>query len=256
MWMKLILFCPAFLLPHFSIAQKAAITLSQNLINNSEVLKVTTGTRWFEKIWQFKFGGYEIVSGKPLWVTSSHSGAVFNKKTESISTEKFSFILSNHSGDTASVNAAKKIKANSLREIEILPGFRTGTNNILSETGNFAAFITVNNDTTDTWALLMNVFSIREDTVFYDAFITNGIRKVIIQPVTSNNNRNIPALGYEFREKEVALCAVQYYGGGTDGANKHMIWLGRQLDEHMKLIFAAAMAALLQIKTTAPAPGL
>jgi hypothetical protein len=256
MYLKLILICSVFLFPYFSIAQKGAIDLSENLYNNTEVLKVTMGTQWPGKIWKFQFGEYEVVSGKTGWVTTGNRASIFNRKTESITTEKFSFVLSNRSGDSAMVNAAKKVKANSLREIEILPRFSIGTNDMLSETGNFAAFINVNNDTTDTWALLMNVFSLNEDNKFYDAFLTNGNRKIIIQPVTSKDNRSIPALGYEFRENEVALCAVQYYGGGALGTNKNIIWLGKQLDEHMKLIFAAAMTALLQIKVTSPSPGL
>ena len=254
--MKLIFICVIFLIPRFSKAQKGSIALSESLNGNAEILKVKMGTQWFGKIWKFQFGEYEVVSSKLNWITSSNRGSIFNRKTESSTTEKFSFALANQAADTARVNAASKVKINSLREIEILPHFSIGTDDFLSETGNFAAFININSDTANTWALLMNVVSFSENSKYYDAFLTNGDRRIIVQPVTSKDNRSIPALGYEFQENGVAICAVQYYGGGAMGMNKNIVWLGRQLDEHMKLICAAAMTAILQLKVTAPGPGM
>jgi hypothetical protein len=59
-------------------------------------------------------------------------------------------------------------------------------------------------------------------------------------------------LGYEFIENGQSLCALQYYGGGAFGMNKNIIWIRRNLEARMKLILAAAMTAVLQIKVTAP----
>jgi hypothetical protein len=62
------------------------------------------------------------------------------------------------------------------------------------------------------------------------------------------DSRTFPALGYEFIEDGVARCAVQYFGGGAFGANKSVIWLGTDLDPDMKLVLAAAMSSILQVK--------
>ncbi len=254
--MKLIFICTLFFISYSGEAQKGTIALSGNLSKTADVLNVKMGTQWFGKIWKFKFGEYEVVSSKLSWTTNSSKASLFNRKIESSTTEKFSFLLTNQASDTARVNAARKIKVNGLREIEILPNFSIGSNELLSESGNFTAFININEDTANTWALFMNVFRVNADDKFYDAFLTNGDRKILIVPVTSNDSRSIPSLGYEFKEEGEPLCAVQYYGGGALGANKNIIWLSKHLDQNMKLILAAAMTALLQIKVTSPGPGL
>ena len=80
--------------------------------------------------------------------------------------------------------------------------------------------------------------------------LTNGARKIFLVPVTSNKNgddkRKIPAYGYELIENELALGAVQFYGGGIAGLNKNIIWIHRGLETKMKLMLAAAMTAVLQ----------
>jgi hypothetical protein len=90
----------------------------------------------------------------------------------------------------------------------------------------------------------------------YEAFLTDGSRKIFIFPVSSNKNggdkRSQPALGYEFTENGQSLCALQYYGGGMLGMNKNVVWIRKDGDEKMKLILAAAATAILQIKVTAP----
>lgn len=238
----------------FSTAQKN-IALNNNFADNADELKVKMGTQWFGKIWKFRFGDYEVVSSKLGWTTTSSKGSIFNLKTENTSSEKFSFVLANRSQDKAKVNAAKRIKMESLREIEILPSLTIG-GDVLKESGNFTAFISINEDTTNTWALLMNVVKVKEGNTNYDAYLTNGERKIFIVSVTSNDGRLIPALGYEFIENGITISALQYFGGGALGANKNIVWLGKQLDEPMKLILAAAMTALLQINVTTSGPGL
>lgn len=254
-YLKSVFMCLLLSFSVFSIAQKTNVILSGNFANNADELKVKMGTQWFGKIWKFRFGDYEVVSSKLGWTTTSSKGSLFNLKTESTSKEKFSFVLSNKSQDKAKVNAARQVKMESLREIDILPHLSIG-GDVLEESGNFTAFININEDTTSTWALLMNVVKLKDGNNDYEAFLTNGERKIFIQPVTSNDGRSLPALGYEFIENGSPLCAVQYYGGGALGFNKNIVWLGKQLDEPMKLILAAAMTALLQIKVTTPGAGL
>ncbi len=254
-YLKSVFMCLLLSFSLFSTAQKNNIALSNNLAENADELKVKMGTQGFGKIWKFRFGDYEVVSSKMGWTTTSSKGSIFNLKTETSSSEKFSFVLANKSQDKAKVNAAKRMKMESLREIEILPSLTIG-GDVLKESGNFTAFISINEDTTNTWALLMNVVNVNEGNNTYNAYLTNGERKIFIIPVTSNDGRSIPALGYEFVENGIPHCAMQYYGGGTLGMNKNIIWLGKQLDEPMKLILAAAMTALLQINVTASVSGL
>ncbi len=102
---------------------------------------------------------------------------------------------------------------------------------------------------------IINEYSSGSNTLDkYDAFLTNGERKIFVIPVTSNKNggdsRSFPAQGYEFVENGQSLGAVQYYGGGALGMNKNIVWIGNSLNEKMKLVLAAAAAALLQIKVT------
>ena len=61
----------------------------------------------------------------------------------------------------------------------------------------------------------------------------------------------LPARGYQFREGEQTLSAIQYLGGGMLGMNKSIVWLHKGLDEDTKLVLAAAMTALLQKEMTA-----
>jgi hypothetical protein len=79
-----------------------------------------------------------------------------------------------------------------------------------------------------------------------------GSRTFFIVAATSakdgKDSRAFPAQGYEFIEDGVARCAVQYFGGGAFGANKSVIWLGTDLDPDMKLVLAAAMSSILQVK--------
>jgi hypothetical protein len=232
-------------------AQKDII-ISDSLSANAEKLNVKMGTQWFGKIWKFRFGDYAVVSSKLGWATTSTKGNFFNTKTESKSTEKFSFVLTNKVKDSALVNAANNIAIQSLHEIEIIPHFLWGNDELVQETRNFSAFISINGDTSETWALFMNITRGSNSHANYDAFLTNGERKIFLIPTTSNKNggdkRSLPALGYEFVENDQSFSALQYYGGGVLGLNKNIIWINKNADEKMKLVLAAASTAILQIK--------
>ena len=248
---KAYLFCLLLLSAGYSEAQNN-ILISESLEANSEALKVKMGGQWFGKVWKIRFGDYAVVSSKLGWTTTSTRSNFFNTKTESKSTEKFSFVLAGKTTDSAWVNAANNMVAQALQEIEIFPNFSWGNNEILQETNNFSAFITINNDSTETWALLMNVNYGQNTVEKYEAFLTNGDRRIAITPTSSNklgtDNRPWPALGYEFIENGESIGALQYFGGGLLGVNKNIVWLHKDVPEKMKLVLAAAMTSVLQIK--------
>ena len=203
-------------------------------------------------IFKFKFGPYAVVSSKMGWTTRSQRSNFWNTKTESKSTEKFSFVLASEQGDSANVNAANNIETQTFSEFGIYFAFRIENEWLLKETKNFSAYITVNRDTTDVWSLIMTATRGARTDKSYEAVLSNGIRTIYIDPITSNrkgeDKRNFPALGYELVEDDKALCALQYFGGGAFGLNKNIVWLRNDLDQKMKIMLAAAMTAILEIR--------
>lgn len=229
------------------------IVVSQNLSNNSEPLKVKMGAQGFGKIGKWKFGEYSVVSSKAGWTKTTSKSNLFNTKSESKTTQKFTFIMCNKESDSALVNAAKNVEIKEVQGFELFPNFRLGENEVKLSANNFTASITINNDTTDTWVLLMNSERGSESENTGEAILTNGITKYLIFSASSNSNgtdkRKIPAIGYEFRENGNAVLAVQYYGGGTMGFNKNLVWIDNNQNQKIKLILAGTAAAILQLKT-------
>jgi len=234
-----------------SQAQKDII-IDDSLAANAPKLNVKMGSQGFGKIWKFHFGDYAVVSSKMGWTTASSKSNFFNTKTESKTTEKFSFIMTNKGNDSAHVNAANNIKAHALKEVEILPSLYWGSNEVLSESDNFSAYINVNGDTTETWALFMNIISGSTTRGSYEAFLTNGQRRILLFPVSSDKKgaeaKSFPALGYQFVENQNNLGALQYQGSAMLGYNKNIVWIDSRQDEKMKLILAATMTAVMQKK--------
>jgi hypothetical protein len=217
---------------------------------NGDRFNVNLGSQGPGKILKMHFGEYAVVSSKMGWASGGSKANLFNTKVESKSTQKFSFIMSNKSADSAWVNAANNIQVKALQEIEVIAGFSWGSNELLLESKNFSAYINVNHDTTETWALLMHVARGRDSAGNYEAFLTNGERKIFISPVgqekIGNNPFKQPPVGYEFFERGQSLSAIQY--SSLTAMKDDIVWINRALDAKMKLILAASMTAILQTK--------
>lgn len=240
-------------MPSMETAAQKDIILSDSLSSQAQKLKVKMGPQWLGKISKFSFGDYAIASSKMGWKTTTTSGNLFDTKTESKSTEKFSFVMINKkTNDSAMVNAANNIEVQLLHEIQITPHFSWGSNELLMESRNFSAYITINGDTSETWALFMNITRGSKVTNRFDGLLTNGEREIFLSPVNSDNNgsekRPLPALGYEFIENDHSICALQYYGGGLLGLNKNIVWIPKQFSDQMKLLLASVCTAILQNK--------
>lgn len=238
--------------PNLGSAQKN-IVISDELSANSDMLNVKMGSQKFGRIWNFRFGEYAVVKSKLGWTITKSKGNFWGTKSASTTSEKFSFILCNQKNDSAIVNAANKIVAQSLNEIEILPNFHWGTNELVKGENLFSAQIIVNRDTINNWAIFIKKTEGSQTGSGFLAFLTNGQRDIKIYPASSNKdteNRMLPARGYEFVENGQAISALQYLGSGALGLNKSIVWLSKNLDEQMKLILAAAMTAVLQVETT------
>ncbi|MHB1146167.1 MAG: hypothetical protein ACYC01_01075 [Lutibacter sp.] len=244
----------------FAKAQNKELIINKELAANSEMLKVKMGVQWMGKMWKFKFGDYAVVESKLGASKVKSKSSLLNTKSEVNSDQKFSFVLTNKSNDSAIVNAVKNISIKEIQSFELFPNFYWGSDELLKESRKFSAFISTTSNQEETWVLVMKTTQGSEVAYENEAFLTNGERLITIIPISSNNktNRknmlgvllNLPAMGYEFIENNQSLCAMQYYGGGALGANKNIIWLKSDLDARMKLIYAAAMTAILQIKSS------
>lgn len=259
--LKICVFGFLLLFTAFAQAQGKELIISKELAENSEMLKVKMGAQWMGKIWKFKFGDYAVVDSKMGWKKVKTKSNLLNTKSEVNSDQKFSFVLTNKTNDSAIVNAVENISIEELQSFEIFPNFYLGSDEILKDSRKFSAFISTTNNE-ETWVLVMKNTQGSEVAYKNEAFLTNGERLIAIIPVSSEKDTkkrselgmilNLPAMGYEFIENDQSLCAMQYYGGGVLGMNKNIIWLKSDLDARMKLIYAAAMTAILQISQIEP----
>ena len=234
-----------------AIAQKN-IAISDSLSANADVLKVKMGSSFFGKMQKFKFGDYAVVSGKVGWTTGSSSSNFLETKTESKSNQKFSFVLTGGGAGLAKVNAARNIQLKTNNSIRLFNNFSWGDDEVLRQSMNFSAYISLNSDTSVSWVLIMKDVSGSETPGRYSAFLTDGHRRIQIFPVSSDSNSKnamlTGALGYEFAENGRSFSALQYWGGGVFPMNRNIIWLNKSLDPQLKLVLSAAMVAILEMK--------
>jgi hypothetical protein len=231
------------------VAAQLVIMITDSLAAHAERLNVQKGAQWAGQIARWRFGDYAVVSSKGGWTTTRTTGRFF--KVEGAASEKFSFVLANHSGDSAVVNAARHVMVQALRTLQLGNGWSIGRDEVVQEIDNFIALVNVAGDTTETWALFIGVTTGDNTVGHYDAFLTNGTRRVFLATASSNRDisdlRGPPALGYEFIEGGQSLGALQFFGGAAGHAP--IVWLRAGLDARMKLILAAAMTAVLQVRS-------
>ena len=233
-----------------AMAQKILI-ISDSLKANAEVLKVKMGVQSPGKIQKYKVGDYAVVSSKMGWTHSSSTSSFFNTKSDSKSSQKFSFVLAGQGADSAKVDAATNTELQTHNSIQVSQHFSWGDDELLKQTFNFSAYISLTSDTSKAWVLVMQNETGSQTEGKHNAFLTDGVRRIQIFPVSSDSNgqRSLsPALGYEFVEIGKSVSALQYSGGGMFPLNHNIIWLHKDLDPKMKLMLTAAMIALLQLK--------
>jgi hypothetical protein len=250
--MPLLFYVASSLLLH---AQQKDIVIDEDLAANAEKMKVKMGAQWMGKIFKFKFGDYAVTDSKNGWTTTSGGTNFWGTTARSESKNEFSFDLTDKSAaQKAIVNAASILTSEELRSFTVFSTLAIGTDELLKSSNNFTAFITSTFDEDDTWVLIKSLEDGSQANYDFRAFLTSPNRTIQVESTTSNKNgqdsRSIPAKGYEFIENGKSLCAVQYYGGGTLGMNKSIIWIRSDLSSQDKLILAAAMTALLQADYT------
>ena len=235
------------LLPVFILANLNAqnIKIHDSLAANADLMKVKLQGQGFGKMMKMKFGDYAMESSKQSANVTTTKKKLFDSYTETKSKQKFSFVLSGKN-DTAYAYGAKNIETNELRSFNLLPGIEWGTDALLEYSDVNCTFININQDSTDTWTLLIRN-SGKQGSSEAGAILTNGKQGLIICPVTSgaDDKRSIPAQGFEFMQDSIPVAAVQYYGGGVLGLNKNIVWIDRNASEKIKIILAASATVLI-----------
>ncbi len=230
------------------------ILISDTLAAHAQKLEVKLGTQWFGKTFQIRFGEYAIVSSKMGWTTGNSKTNLFGTKIQSNSSEKFSFILTNAAHDSATVNAAKNVHKKELSALQILPNVSIGLDETEELSKNFTALITTR-DTSITWTLVILQSKEKDGNETRSAILTSGERKIELRPASSakpGEKPGLPARGYEFFENGRSLGALQYLGSGMLGLNKNFAWIRSDIDDQMKLVLAAVMSAIFQLKGANP----
>ena len=239
-----------FLLASASVHAQKTIIINDSLVVNADRLEVNMGSLWMGKIKKFSFGEYTMISSKVGATIERSKSNLFETKTESKSSKKFSFVLNNSRTDTASVNAGiHSTMVHTVRKIAVINGWSIGDDD-LTESNNFTSMIIINSDTTDIWVLFIGGTN-HNGVGNYQSYLTNGKRKVLLTLASSNkmiqHTSVLNAVGYEFFENEKSLCALQYFGG--IGKQTNIIWLHNGLDAKMKLILSAAMTVVLLVSS-------
>ena len=249
------------------------IILSDSLLANANKWDVKQGAQWMGKIHKWRFGDYAVVASKQGWTTTGTHMNLFKTKTESQTVNKFSFVLSNKTADSALVNTAHEITAQSNPGLKLGNGWTAGGDGRTQQADRFIASIMVNRDTTDTWELSIGKTDVTdrhgesvEGEAAHSATLTSGERLIVLNPVFSKKldkspsfasqltmSFRPPAMGYEFVENGRSLCAVEYFSSGMAGSAKNTVWMDRNADPRLRLVLAAAMTAVLQLQAVAAA---
>jgi hypothetical protein len=248
-------------LPAF--AAEETIALSDSLAANADALTVKVGGQGFGKISKYQIGDYAVASSKLASTHIDEKSNFLKTKFERHSITKFSFVMQNASPGSVSVEAVRHAMDASTHEFKITKSVGVGSNELLEQSDSCTATIVVQVDTTETWSLLKRSSTVPE--LQYEAYLSNGTRKVFLVPVrgaprgdgapkkslfTRMVHGVVPLpIGYEFVENGQAIAALQTFGGMST-KNSQRAWMDRRLDPRSRLLLAAAMTTVLQVESS------
>ena len=248
-----------------ALAAPKTIPISDSLAAHADKLKVKMGSQWFGHIAKWSIGDYAVVASK-LGTTHIDAGSNFLKtKSDSGSSTRFTFMMSAGPVDSVTVTAEHRFRTQSQHEFRLNKTVSVGSEALLGEADILTALISLNADTTVKWTLWKaSTIDDRGDSLF-DAYLSNGERKILITPVMASLPKGKhgrptffsqlaaqaipPAMGYEFVEGSRSLCAVQTFGGLSKETGR-MVWMHRGLDARDKLVLVAAITTILQMETS------
>ena len=240
-------------------ASSKTLPIDGDLRANADVLKVSVHVQKPNSIWDFRFGEYAVVSSKFGVTETTTSGKLFSPVEHSHTKQKFSFVMQGAGPSTAKVKAAQNVEADAFRDIEVSPGVHVGIEPRSGILDNLVASIAIDGEASSKWTLLLNVnrsvAGIAEQTE--SSWLTDGTREILVTPLASEGPSksafDLPARGYQFSDEGNAIGAVQYYAGGSLGLFRNVVYLRRDIDPQRKLLLAAAMTAIMQVKLNAVA---
>jgi hypothetical protein len=170
------------------------------------------------------------------------------------------------------VTAAHQVISRSNPGLKVGRDWTVGGTGQTVETDHFIASITIGRDTTATWDLFVGDTAVSDfggdsaDLASHTAILTHGDRRIALVPVSSNklDKRSFgsmlgfqfrpPAMGYEFIEDGRSLCAVEYFSSGIYGWYKNTVWMDMSADPRLRLVLAAAMTSVLELKCQPSGP--
>jgi hypothetical protein len=246
------------------------ILISDSLLTNADQWDVRRNDHWVGMN-KWAFGDYAVGASKTGWTTGGTHTNFFKTKTVSHSDNKFSFVMSNKTTDSAFVEAAHQIIARSNPGLKVAQGVHIGGDDQTVETDHFIASITIGRDTTEMWDLYVGSTEIsdsggdRDDLARHTSVLIHGERRIALVPVFSKKldqkqsfasklalQFHPPAMGYEFIEAGHSLCAVEYFSSGISGMYKNTVWMDKGADPRLRLVLAAAMTSVLELKCQEP----
>jgi hypothetical protein len=263
-----LLLCIAGLLAALPASAKPKhILISDSLLATADQWTVKRNDKWVGMN-HWEFGEFKLVAAKQGW---THGGAhtnLFKTKSESYSEQKFSFVMRSKAGDSAFVDAVHQTSRQSNPGLKIGKDTHVGGTGQTVDTDRFIATITAHGDTTETWDLVVGETEVtewshdREDLARHSAVLLHGDRRIDLVPVFSRKldqkptfgsmlaiGLQPPAMGYEFIEEGRSHCAVEYFSSGMSSQYKNTVWMDRNADPRFRLMLAAAMTAVLELKT-------
>jgi len=246
------------------------VIISDSLLANADRWDVKRGALWMG-IHKWRFGDYAVVASTSGGTHSATRTNLFMTKRETRSGSTFAFVLCNGAADSAFVDAVHDAIARSQPGLKLGHGWTVDGDNRVRESDLFTASITLNRDTTDTWVLSVGTTADFEKDAedlegvgTHAAALTHGERHIVLTPVYSRKIAEHPsfgsalrlefappAMGYEFSEDGQSICALEYFSSGVSGSYKNTIWMRRDTDARLRLVLAAAMTAVLEMKTAA-----
>ena len=246
------------------------ILISDSLLANADQWDVQRGDRWVGMN-HWRFGEFAVVASKTGWTTGGADTNFFKTKSLSHTERKLSFVMSNQTADSAFVSVAHQIITRSNPGLKVAEGVHVGGTGQTVETDHFIASIAIGRDTTDMWDLFIGDTEVsdsggdRDDLASHTSVLIHGERRIALVPVFSKNlaekqsfasklgmQFHPPAMGYEFIEAGHSLCAVEYFSSGISGMYKNTVWMDKSADPRLRLMLAAAMTSVLELKCDQP----
>jgi len=261
----LVLFTAGLLAAPAAFAKPKHILISDSLLAHGDQWDVKRHDHWVGMN-RWSFGEFAVVASKTGWTTGGTHTDLFKTKSESHTENKFSFVMSNRT-DSAFVDAAHQILVQSNPGLKVGENVHIGGTGQTVETDHFIASITIGRDTTEMWDLFVGETEVsdvegdRDDLARHTAVLIHGDRRIGLVPVFSKKldqkqsfgsmlgmHFHPGAMGYEFIEQGHSLCAVEYFSSGISGMYKNTVWMDKSADPRLRLVLAAAMTSVLELK--------